>query len=110
MAVGDRSELRLAGPSVIGTSTTTVLTVPAGSVYVTKQILFTNTNGIDAFITVAIGDPATVSNCIFYNLPIAGFDTTVFDTALVLDTGETIQAYGDRGGVNITVTGWDKEV
>ena len=110
MAVGDRSELRLAGPSVIGTSTTTVLTVPAGSVYVTKQVLFTNTNGIDAYITVAIGDPTTAANCIFYNLPIAGFDTTVFDTALVLDTGETLQAFGDRTGVNITVTGWDKEV
>lgn len=110
MAVGDRSELRLAGPSVVGTTSTTVLTVPSGSVYVTKQILFTNTNGVDAYISMAIGSVATVGNRIFSNLPIAGYDTVVFDTALVLNTAETLTAISDRGAINVTVTGWDKEV
>lgn len=110
MAVGDRSELRLAGPSVVGTTSTTVLTVPSGSVYVTKQILFTNTNGVDAYISLAIGSVATPGNCIFFNLPIAGYDTVVFDTALVLNTAETLTGISDRGGINVTVTGWDKEV
>lgn len=110
MAVGDRTEKRLVGPTVITTSNATVGTVPANRVWVTKQITFTNTNGVDAWIKFAIGSTATAGNCIFFQLPIAAYDTVVFDTALVATAAETFQAISDRGAVNVTVVGWEKEV
>ena len=110
MAVGDRTEKRLVGPSVIGTSNSTVGTVPSGRVWVTKQVTFTNTNGLDAWVKFAIGSTATAGNCVFFQLPIAAYDTVVFDTALTLDAAETLQAVSDRGAINVLVTGWEKEV
>ena len=110
MAVGDRTEKRLVGPSVITTSNATVGTVPTGCVWVTKQITFTNTNGLDCWVKFAIGTTATAGNCIFFQLPIAAYDTVVFDTALTLVAAETLQAVSDRGAVNVIVTGWEKEV
>ena len=112
MAVGDRTESRLFGPAAVATSagSATVGTVPASSVWVTKQFMFTNTNGVDAWVTVSVGDVTTASNAIFYQLPVAGNDTGVFDTALVMTATETVQAISDRSGVNITGVGWVKEV
>jgi hypothetical protein len=110
MAVGDRTEIRLYGPSEIGASAGTVGTVPSSRVWVTKQIILTNTNGVDAWVSVAVGDVTTASNCFMYQLPISGYDTLVFDTALVMTAGETLQAVSDRGGVNIVGNGWIKEV
>ena len=110
MAAGDRTETRLIGHSAVGTSNGTLGTVSASNVWVTKQIVITNTNGVDAWVSLAIGTSDTASNCFFYQLPIAGNDTLVFDTALVLTAAETIQGQADRSGVNITVNGWVKEV
>ena len=110
MAIGDRTEKRLVGPTVITTSNATVGTVPSSRLWVTKQITFTNTNGLDAWVKFAIGTTGTAGNCIFFQLPIAAYDTVVFDTALVLTASETLQAMSDRGAINVTVTGWEKEV
>jgi hypothetical protein len=112
MAAGDRTETRVFGPTEVSTSagSATVGTVPANRVWVTKQFIFTNTNGVDAWITVSVGDVTTASNAIFYQLPVAGNDTVVFDTALVMTATETVQAISDRSGVNITGVGWVKEV
>lgn len=112
MAAGDRTETRIFGPSEVSTAASAgvVGTVPASRVWVTKQVIFTNTNGVDAWVTMSIGDVSTSSNSVFYQLPIAGNDTLVFDTALVMSAAETIQAVADRSGVNITGVGWVKEV
>lgn len=110
MAVGDRTEKRLAGPTGLGTSNGTIATVPASRQWTTKQIVFTNTSGVEALVYFAIGTSATAGNRIFSALPIAKDDTVVFDTALVVDAAETFQGYADRSGVNVTVVGWEKEV
>jgi len=110
MAVGDRTEGRLIGPSAVGTSDTTLGTVPATRLWVVKQIMITNTNGVDAWVTIAIGSTGTASNAIFYQLPVAANDTVIFDTALVITAAETLRAVADRTGVNITGVGWVKEV
>lgn len=110
MAIGDRTETRLVNPTVITASNTIIGTVPASTVWVTKQIIICNTNGVDAWIKLAIGTTATAGNCFFFQLPIAAYDTLVFDTALVLVAAETIQAISDRGAINITLTGWAKAV
>jgi hypothetical protein len=110
MAVGDRTEKRLDGPEAMPTSNTTFGTVPASRNWVIKQVVFTNTGGVDALIYLAIGSAATAANRVLSALPIASSDTIVWDTALVMTAGETLQGYADRTGVNITVMGWEKEV
>lgn len=112
MATGDRTETRVFGPTEVSTAASAgvVGTVPASRVWVTKQVIFTNTNGVDAWVTMSIGDVSTASNAVFYQLPIAANDTLVFDTALVMSATETVQSVADRSGVNITGVGWVKEV
>jgi hypothetical protein len=109
MAVGDRVESRVFGPSAVGTTDTTLGTVPSSRVWVVKQFIVTNTNGVDAWVTISIGATSTASNAIMYQLPISANDTLVFDTALVLTAAETVQAISDRGAVNVTAMGWVKE-
>jgi hypothetical protein len=111
MAVGDRTESRLGGPTQLGTSTTTVATVAASRVEVIKQIIVCNTDTVDRAVTLAIGSAATVANRLFSALPIGANDVMVFDTALVLTAGETLQGLADAASVvNVTVVGWEKEV
>lgn len=111
MAVGDRTEARLGGPTQLGTTTTTIATVSASRVEVLKQIIITNTDTVDRTFSLAIGTAATAANRIISQLPIGANDIIVFDTALVLTAGETLQGLADAANVvNVTVIGWEKEV
>jgi hypothetical protein len=110
MAAGDRTEKRLDGPAEMPTSNDTLATVPASRQWTLKQVVFTNTGGAEALIYLAIGSAATASNRVLSALPIAAYDTIVWDTALVLEAAETLQGFADRAGVNCTVMGWEKEV
>ena len=111
MAVGDRTEARLGGPTQLGTTTTTIATVAASRVEVMKQIIITNTDTVDRTFSLAIGTAATAANRIISQLPIGSNDIMVLDTALVLTAGETLQGLADAANVvNVTVIGWEKEV
>lgn len=111
MAVGDRTESRLGGPTQLGTTTTTVASVSASRVEVIKQIIVTNTDTVDRTFSLAIGTAATAANRIISQLPIGANDIIVFDTALVLTAAETLQGLADVANVvNVTVIGWEKEV
>jgi len=112
MAVGDRVEARMFGPSGLSSTagSPTITTVPSGYQWTTKQFVFTNTSGSDALVYVSIGAMGTTGNRVLNALPIAGFDVVVWDTALVVNSTETVQAYADRTGVNMTMVGWEKEV
>ena len=111
MAVGDRTEARLGGPTQLGTTTTTIATVAASRVEVLKQIIVTNTDTVDRTFSLAIGTAATAANRIISQLPIGANDIIVFDTALVLTASETLQGLADAANVvNVTVIGWEKEV
>ena len=110
MAAGDRTEKRLGGPTQLGTTTTTLCTVPASHTYVIKQIVIANTDTVDRLLTLSIGSAATAANHIISALPIGGNDLVVFDTALVLEAAETLQGLSDTASkVNVTLVGWDKE-
>lgn len=110
MAVGDRTEKRMVGPVALTTSNATVgSAVPANRQWVTKQFVITNTNSVEALVYLAIGTAATASNRVLSALAIAGNDTVVWDTALVLDAGEQLYGYSDYTAVNVTVVGWEKE-
>ena len=111
MAVGDRTEKRLGGPTQLGTSTTTVGTVPSSRNWVIKQIIICNTDTVDRTISLSIGSAATAANRIMSALPIGANDLMVFDTALVLTAAETLQGLADSASVvNVTLVGWEKEV
>jgi len=111
MAVGDRTERRLGGPTQLGTTTTTITTVAASRVNVLKQIIITNVDTVDRTFSLAIGTAATAANRIISQLPIGANDIMVLDTALVLTAGETLQGLADAASiVNVTVIGWEKEV
>lgn len=104
-----RSELRLGGPSQLGLTTGAVITVPASHTYIVKQIVVCNTDTIDRAFSLAIGSAATASNRMFSTMPIGANDTLVFDTAIVLAAGETLQGLADTTSkVTVTAFGWDK--
>ena len=110
MASGDRVEARLGGPIQLGTSTTTIATAASGYTEVIKQIIIANTDTVDRTVTLAIGSAATAANRIMSALPIGANDIMIWDTALVLNAGETLQGLSDTAAkVNVTVVGWIKE-
>ena len=111
MAIGDRTESRLGGPVQLGTTTTTIVTAAAGYADIVKQIVICNTDTVDRTVTLAIGSAATAANRLMSNLPIGANDTIVFDTAIVLAAGETLQGLSDTASkVTVTVVGWEKQV
>lgn len=113
MASGDVFPKRLGGPtqvSVSGTPTTLVSVPSAGWQYTIKQIIICNTDGVDRTITIGIGG-VTAAVAAVFQLPIAGYDTAVLDTGLVLEAGETLQGCSDTASkVTVTVTGWDRQI
>jgi hypothetical protein len=111
MASGDVFPKLLANPTTLGTTTTTLFTVPSGRQWAIKQVVVCNTDGVERLVTLAKGTAATAGNCFVYRLPVASSDTVVLDTALVLEAGETIQGLSDTGSVvTVTVTGWEREL
>lgn len=110
MAIGDRSESRLGGPIQLGTSTTTIVTAATGYAEIIKQVIITNTDTVDRTVTLAIGSAATAANRLLSNLPIGANDVIVWDTAIVLAAGETLQGLSDSAAkVTVTVVGWEKQ-
>lgn len=111
MASGDVFPKLLDAPSFLGTSSTTLFTVPTGRQYAIKQIVVCNTDGVERWVKLAVGSTATVENCFVFQLPIAAFDTVVLDTALVLEAAQTVQGSSDTASkVTVTITGWDREL
>jgi len=110
MAIGDRNEARLGGPVQLGTTTTTIVTAATGYADIIKQIIICNTDTVDRTVTLAIGSAATAANRLMSALPIGANDIMVFDTAIVLAAGETLQGLSDTAAkVTVTVVGWEKQ-
>jgi hypothetical protein len=112
MATGDVSPKMLCVPTTLGTTSTTLFTVPSSHQYAVKQIIICNTDGNERLVTLSYDGSASVAgNCFLYRLPIAQYDTVVLDTALVFEATDTLQGLSDTGSVvTVSVTGWDKEV
>lgn len=111
MASGDVFPKLLDAPTFLGTSSTTLFTVPSGHQYAIKQIVVCNTDGVERWVKLAVGSTATIENCFVFQLPIAAYDTVVLDTALVLEAAQTVQGSSDTASkVTVTITGWDREL
>ena len=110
MAIGDRTEARLGGPVQLGTTTTTICTAATGFAEIIKQVIICNTDTVDRTVTLAIGSAATAANRLLSTLPIGGSDVMIWDTAIVLNAGETLQGLSDTGAkVTVTAVGWEKQ-
>ena len=110
MAVGDRSEARLGGPTQLGTTTTTICTAASGYNEIIKQVIITNTDTVERTFTLAIGTAATAANRVIDTMPIGANDTIIWDTALVMTATEQFYGYADTGSVvTVTAVGWEKE-
>ena len=115
MAVGDRNETRLIGPSQLSATDAGLgaAVVASNNNWVIKQIILCNTSGVDRLVYLGVGGAATggITSRFISALPIAGYDTVVLDTALVLTAGERLWGYADlASSVNILVVGWVKEI
>jgi len=114
MAVGDRTETRLVGPVAFSTTAGAIgASVVANRTWVIKQITICNTSGTEALVYLACDPNGVVianSHYFMWALPVAASDTLVFDTGIVMVTGDQLYGYADRAGVNIIVNGWIKEV
>ena len=111
MASGDVFPKLLNAPDYLGTTSTTLFTVPSGHQYAIKQIVVCNTDGVERWVKLAVGSTATAENCFVFQLPIAFYDTVVLDTALVFEAGNTLQGLSDTGSVvTVSVTGWERQV
>ena len=110
MASGDVFPKRLGGPTQLGTTATTLITVPASHQYTIKQLLICNTDGADRTVTIGVS-AVTAAAAVTFNLAIGAYDTIVLDTGLVLDAGETLQGVSDTASkVTVTATGWDRTI
>jgi hypothetical protein len=110
VAIGDRNEARLGGPVQLGNTTTVLATAATGYAEIIKQIIIANTDTVDRTVTLAIGSAATAANHIMSALPIGANDLMVWDTAIVLNAGETLQGLSDTAAkVTVTVVGWEKQ-
>jgi hypothetical protein len=70
-----------------------------------------NTSGVDRLVYMGVGDVTTAANRFFSALPVAAYDTVVWDTGLVLNAGERVFGYSDSAGtVSVMAVGWIKEV
>jgi hypothetical protein len=110
MAIGDRNEARLGGPVQLGTTTTVIATAATGYADIIKQIVICNTDTVDRTVTLAIGSAATAANRLMSSLPIGANDVMIWDTAIVLAAGETLQGLSDTADkVTVTAVGWEKQ-
>jgi hypothetical protein len=113
MAVGDRNETRFFGPVTLGDTSAGLGSgvVPSGQVWVIKQITLCNVSAIDRLVYMGVGTTATPANRFFSALPLAGFETLVWDTGLVLNAGERIWGFSDfAGSISVMAMGWIKEI
>jgi hypothetical protein len=60
-------------------------------------------------VTLAIGSAATAANRLMSALPIGANDVMIWDTAIVLAAGETLQGLSDTAAkVTVSAFGWEK--
>jgi hypothetical protein len=100
------SAKKLFNPTQLGTSASTLYTVPAGTKTLVKRLIAHNTDTSSRIITLYLvpsGGAAGVSNQVAKET-IPAEDYAVFDLDQVLEAGDTIQALADAASV-ITVHG-----
>lgn len=99
-------------PVSLGTSDTTIFTVPTSKQWAVKQIVICNTDTVERLVTLSYNaTSATATNCFVYRLPVAASDTVVLDTAFVFEAATTLRGQCDTASkVTVCVTGWEREL
>jgi len=111
MASGDVTPFLLAKPTLLGTSSTLVLAPsPVYTSMTVKQVVICNTDNIERWVKLGI-NTVNAADCFVFQLPIAGNDTVVLDTAITLTYLDSA-LYGSSDTADkltVTVTGWRTE-
>lgn len=93
----------------LGTTISTIYTVPSATSTIVKQILIANVTSTAATATVHFvpsAGSASSSNKIFGEITISANSTQVIDLSTILPTGATIQALaGAANSINIHASG-----
>lgn len=96
---------RLAGPTQLTTSAATVYTVPGSTTTIVKHIVFTNDNASDRTVILSVGVDASATR-ILSSVNVPGKGVFNWDTWIVLDAAEVLQAYASAASsVNLTISG-----
>lgn len=100
-----------AAPVSLGSTTTTIFTVPSNRQWTVKQIVVCNTDGVDRTFNLGFNaTAATATNCFVWQMPIAAYDTIVFDTGFVFEAAQTLTGLSDTASkVMVSVTGWERQ-
>lgn len=81
-----------------------LFTVPKGSIYGVKSILFSNNSGSDADVSVSHGSDLTGASPIFINRTVASGSTDLFDYPIFFDEQQSVWME-TAGDVQVFVSG-----
>lgn len=100
---------QLCAVTQLGTTISTVYTVPSATTTIVKQILVANVTSTAATATIHFvpsAGSASASNKVFGEITISANSTQVIDLSTVLPTGATVQALaGSATSINIHISG-----
>lgn len=107
MAYNDITPMKL-GQAAIGTSTTTLYTVPPSKRAFVKNLDFVNTSAgsltYRIFLVPSAGTAGT-DNAIFYDFPIDSKENIQWTGTQILNEGDTIQVQSSGTGITVTASG-----
>lgn len=105
---------RLAQYSPIGTSDTTIYTVPGGELTIIKQIMISNTTAATVTVAVSVvplGGTAGAANRVVPDTNLPGKSVLVFDLSQVMNTGDFISVKtSSANAAAFTVSGVESTV
>lgn len=118
MAVGDRVE-SFFGRTTLGTGNTTLLAwvYPNPYRYVITQITIVNSAPTTRWFSLALGGTSlTATNCFFYRMLIAAYDTLVLDTMMSISSfgsaspSDSLQGSAEiASSLIVSLYGWTQE-
>jgi len=89
------TQTKLHAPAQLGTSPSTLYTVPGSTTTVVKQIALCNTAAANRTVAVYLvpsGGSSSTSNAILYDVAVDSKSTTFVNLSAVMATGDFIQA------------------
>ena len=100
------------GQAAIGTSVSTLYTVPASKRALLKEFSIANTTAasINARVfLVPSGGSAGTSNAFIYDMPVAANNALQYNGVQVINAGDTIQVQASAVGLTISASGAEAE-
>jgi len=94
--------------TTLGTSVATLYAASSGAKSHVNSINICNTTSLTINVYlffVPLGGVAGAGNAIFYNTPIPGNTTVLWESTQIIGAGATIQGYALASGITVTISG-----